>query len=101
MSAETPIRRTLALIVRSDSLVRVMYTASRGDCVTKRESWGLARTNSEMSTILAQHPIVAALDFVLPRIQTGRRRVSLLRDSIERELPDTAQSEVFTETRCR
>jgi len=78
---DKPIRRTLSLIVRGDGTVRVMYTTSRGDEVTGRESWGLAQSDEDMRDILAGHPVVAVLDFVLPRIQSGRSRISLLRDS--------------------
>jgi hypothetical protein len=34
------------------------------------------RTDGEMASILAEHPVVAQLNYVLPRIQIGRHRVS-------------------------
>jgi hypothetical protein len=71
-----PKRRTLSLIVRGDGAVCVMYTVSRDDLITQRQCWGLVRTDGEMASILAEHPVVAQLNYVLPRIQIGRHRVS-------------------------
>jgi hypothetical protein len=80
----SPKRRTLSLIVRGDGAVCVMYTVSRDDLITQRQCWGLARTDGEMASILAEHPVAAELDYVLPRLQVGRRRISPLHSSEEK-----------------